>query len=203
MKTYVISVNNKGEGIDEVLTLAENIAHEYHLSGRKALHMRLLSEEMMGMLRSVTGEMAADFWIEENDGQFALHLATNTDMHYEKREELLSLSTSGKNAAAKGFMGKIRSLFEAATMPENEGMPNLISLGLTAMDEAGSMWMNASSMVWSMNSYKAGIEEQKDGDGEASEAWDELERSVVAKLADEVSVAIRGENVEMIIYKRF
>ena len=39
-------------------------------------------------------------------------------------------------------------------------------------------------------------------DAAAKEAWDELEKSVVAKVADDVKVAIRGRTVEMTIVKK-
>ena len=39
-------------------------------------------------------------------------------------------------------------------------------------------------------------------DAAAKEAWDELEKSVVAKVADDVNVAIRGRTVEMTIVKK-
>ncbi len=37
---------------------------------------------------------------------------------------------------------------------------------------------------------------------DAREAWDELEKSVVAKVADDVKVSILGRVVEMIILKK-
>ena len=35
------------------------------------------------------------------------------------------------------------------------------------------------------------------------EDWDELEKSVVARLADEVKIGIAGHDVEMVISKKF
>lgn len=40
-------------------------------------------------------------------------------------------------------------------------------------------------------------------DTAAEEAWDELEKSIVAKLADDVQVGIRSGKVELVIRKRF
>ena len=37
----------------------------------------------------------------------------------------------------------------------------------------------------------------------ARQAWDELEKSVVAHVADDVKVSIRGSVVEMTIFKKF
>ena len=192
MKTYVVDLKSSGEGIEEALVLSENIAYEYHLTKKNSIHLRLLSEEMTGMLRSVTGEMAASFWIEEHDGQFELHLSTNTEMYSEKRAELLSLSTPRKNAEPKGIMGKLRSLFVAAVKPEEKNVPELLKLGSSSAEE-----------TWSLNSYKAGIEGQIGENTDAKDAWDELERSIVAQLADEVSISIKGNKVEMTIFKKF
>ena len=203
MKTRVIPVNSKGEGIDEALRQTELVAESYHLSDKQTLQLRLLGEEMMGMLRAVTGEMAADYWIEEENGRFALCLSADTKMYIDKRDKLIALSSSGKNAAATGFMGKLRAMLDAVATPEAEGLPSSLDLGMTAMDAASSIWMWHSMSTWSMATYKAALEERKDTEGEAKEAWDELEKSIVANLADEVKVAVKGNNVEIVIYKTF
>ena len=46
------------------------------------------------------------------------------------------------------------------------------------------------------------IEEKKDA-GIALDEWDELEKSIIANIADDVSVGINKDMVEMIITKRF
>ena len=54
-----------------------------------------------------------------------------------------------------------------------------------------------------MEAYKEALEKRKETEEEAKEAWDELEKSIVANLADEVKVAVRGDNVELVIDKSF
>ncbi len=198
-----IIVKSNGEGMEKALRMAELAASACDLPRRSALQLRLLSEEMMGILRSITHETEATYWITEKDRQFALHLATDTAMRSDKRSELLSVATSGRNEAARGVTGKLRSLFEAAMDPDADDMPSLLSMGLSSMASPGSVWLSPVSVDWSMNAYKQGVEESAPQDSEAAEAWDELEKSVVSRLADEVTVAIRGQNVEMVIYKAF
>ena len=53
---------------------------------------------------------------------------------------------------------------------------------------------------WSMTAYKNAVEEHRE---EEPDKWDELEKSITAKLADEVKVFIRGNIVEMVIEKAF
>ncbi len=56
---------------------------------------------------------------------------------------------------------------------------------------------------WSMLRYEEALKPlvaEKDED--ALVAWDELEKSIVANIADEVKVSIRGWQVEMIFEKK-
>ena len=53
--------------------------------------------------------------------------------------------------------------------------------------------------LWSMNRYMAAVKEGRT----PAEDWDELEKSVVANLADEVRIGIAGQDVEMVISKKF
>ena len=55
--------------MDAALALADRTAQELELSHRDALHMRLLVEEMMGMIRSIIGGLEGKFWIETDDGE--------------------------------------------------------------------------------------------------------------------------------------
>ena len=201
MKSDVIHVTAAGDGTAQALAQAEAVARYKSLPDKAALHLRLLTEEMMGLLRAITGEVAADFWIEDDGaGEFRLHLVTSADMNLEMRRELLSASTSGVNAAAKGFMGKIRDLFQRSFEPVDSTMPDYCSMGwmYTGVESADVAMATAIGM-WSLNRYKESLEKSS----AKAEQWDELEKSVVAKLADEVQVSIGGSRVEMVIFKKF
>ena len=53
-----------------------------------------------------------------------------------------------------------------------------------------------------MVDYKNRVKNEA-GDREATEAWDELERSIIANIADDVKVKILGNKVEIIVFKNF
>ena len=189
MKSDVIVISNDGSGMEEALSQAEKVAQYKGLQTKTALHLRLLTEEMLGMMRSITGGRTGCFWIEDQDSVFQLHLQVETMMDFSKQEKLLEVSSTGKNEAAKGIMGRIRAFFDPidwadAPVPMNP-------------DTANPMYS------WSMSSYrqmvKDGLEHDLEG---AAEAWDELEKSVVSNIADDVKVSIKGRNVEMIILKK-
>ncbi len=186
MKSDVIHIESNGTGIEEALKQTEAVAVFKSLPEKEAIHLRLLAEEMTGMIKALTGELTAEYWIETNGDCFELHLLTNTAMNADKRERLLAVSTSGKNST-KGFMGKVRSAFESAFSAMGKGYSDVVGAGL--VDQTG----HVAYLDWTLSQYRKNA---------VGEDWDELERSIVAKLADEVKVCIRGSNVEMIIEKK-
>ena len=196
MKTDVIVVSSQGRQMETALREAEKVSAYKGLSPKGALHLRLLTEEMMGMMRSITGEASGEFWIEDQDGVYQLHLRVETRMNMEKRESLLKASTTGKNESAKGLMGKLRDFFDRGA--DDESFSPLMMAGMYDDPMASSM-----DWAWAMSRYEEAVSARmKQEDEQAAEAWDELEKSVVARVADEVKVSIRGNNAEMIIIKK-
>ena len=194
MKTDVIVVSSKENQMEEVLSIVEKVAVYKELSRKNALHLRLLAEEMMGMIHSIAREAYGEFWIADQNGVFELHLQMRTLLDDKQREQLISASTSGKNDATRGLMGKIRAFFEMS------GETPMFS-GLFMLGSAPQMY---GSLVWSMEDYREQLRQysEKHHD-DAQEAWDELEKSVIAHVADDVRVSIMGRTAEMTIIKKF
>ena len=198
MKTDVIRVSSRGARMETALKQAEFVAGYKGLSPKSALHLRLLTEEMMGTVRSITGETEGDFWIEDNDDVYQLHFRVETTMDSEKRERLLSTSSSGKNESARGFMGRLRNFFDIEADADVAASAGPLFSAMYADSSAGS----ALDYEWSMLRYQEQLNIRREGDPIAREAWDELEKSVVAHVADDVKVSIRGRTVEMTIIKK-
>ena len=55
---------------------------------------------------------------------------------------------------------------------------------------------------WSLTRYHDTLAAMKEKQPEAAEAWDELEKSVVSNVADEVKISIKGFEAEMTIVKK-
>ena len=199
MKTDVITVSSKGKQMETALKQAEKVAAYKELSPRDALHIRLLTEEMMGLMRSITGKTDGEFWIEDEDGECRLHLRVKTRLSSEDREELLTVSTTGKNESAKGLMGRLRDFFDWGSDEELAAYSSPLLLP--------DMFEHTSSpsldWEWSMVMYENALTERiEQNDAQAREAWDELEKSVVKHVADDVRVYIRNGVVELVILKK-
>lgn len=198
MKTDVITVSSQGAQMASALRLAEKVSAYKELSRKNALHLRLLTEETMGMMRSITGKTEGKFWIENHSNTYELHLKVNVNVSPDMKKELLSASTSGKNEAKRGLMDCIRGFFYTGADAAVRALSSPLMLPemyeRTAADDLD--W------EWSMSQYQAVLSSRmKKDDAQAKEAWDELEKSVVANTADDVKVAISGDTVEMIIVK--
>ena len=203
MKTEIISISPNGTGMDKALELTEKTGAFCGLDQKSALRLRLLSEELIELMRSFTDLLLGDFWLEANDNTVEIHLKTDIPMDLKTRKEILSVSSSGKNSAAKGLMGKIREMITTASLPEDPETKAMADKALGIMALGSQMETYAGSYSWAMSTYVASVDKAYNVQTEAKEAKDELEKSIVANLADDVTVHIINSNVEITIYKSF
>lgn len=212
MRTDMIQIDSNGKGMEQALDEAEKFATYTGLQKKQALRVRLLTEEVLGMIRGIVDFFEAKFWIESEKMNYTqvcrIVVEASTRMDMEKRENLLAVSTSGKNEAAKGIMGKIREVFEIAIQGYNESVqwqmqhePVVAEFGTLEMMARGGM--SASAFTWSLSDYKDSFNGDEDQKEQFAEEWDELEKSVVANLASDVKVRIRDNKVKMTVESRY
>ena len=204
--TERINVRNDCQGFDTAIEAVEEFAVLSKLDKRGIMHLRLLTEEMLGMVQTIAGEFQAVYYAEQDGDVYRLHLDANINMDPDKRRELISASTSGKNEAAKGIMGKIRDFIEVgmenyeevSTIQSRYGV-NPVAYGIVGMDSDA---MNQAMLTWSLKQYRDGLYDNNGATEGYSEAWDELEKSIVANLADDVKVGIKKDRMQMTITKK-
>ena len=207
MKSNICKLNEDLTCLKAVLAEVEKVTTYNGLEDKKALRLRLLAEELCGMLPGLIQNFSGEFWTENDGDDYELHVELKAgDMNLDLRDEIISVSKSGKNAAAKGVMGKIRAVAEtmllAASDPTLQTLPSGefydyhgYNMGFGYIDptiavETGYVYS------WSLYNYKTAVKEKED-------AYAELERSIVAKLADDIIVGVRGKNVEIVVKKSF
>ena len=209
MKSNICVLNKNLSCLETVLNEVEKVAAYNNLEYKKSLRFRLLTEELCGMLPGLIEKFSGEFWAENDENNYELHVALKADnMSLDLRDELISISKSGKNAAAKGIMGKIRAVAETMLLVAFEpgnSMPLPIeefydhhgfNMGFGYVEPAKAQ-QKGYIYSWSLFNYKTAVEEQE------TDAYAELERSIVAKLADDIIVGVRGNNVEIVVKKKF
>ncbi len=203
MKTEKIHVDNKGAGIEDALAMTEEFAKNCSLTEKQRIHLRLIAEELLGMVKTIGGEYDADMFLDGDERSCRITLAGKMKMSLQKREELLRSSSSGKNAAYRGVMDRVKEEMEIYWLRLEEGAEDSTGVDYGVDDLIGfdSRSEHKTPGDWKLSEYKGSVERQNDSERIA--AWDELEKSIVANLADDISVGIRGERVEVVITKSF
>jgi hypothetical protein len=70
------------------------------------------------------------------------------------------------------------------------------------MDQYGGFMPYYDNPMWSLRAYTEGIQDGADTDEQKKEAWDELEKSIIANIADDVQIGVMGDRVKMVIYRK-
>lgn len=185
----------------------ENYAWQMKLGKRDTLRLSLLVEETLGMVKAMVEDFYGQLWFSGDGRRCEIHLEATTNMDADKKQDLLSVSSTGKNALAKGFMAMLGEVFSSAM----HGFGNAIdaygqeTLQYGIVHTPGMGMFSADGMVpiWTLQSYRDDLNRQRGANGEADEAWDELEKSIVARLADDVVVGVKGDRIELVIVKEF
>ena len=203
MKTDVCTISSDKETFGAIFTEVEKSADYNRLTKKQTLQLRLLAEELIGMLPELLEVGSGKFWIENEGNDFTLHASIKAErLSMFDKNDILSLSKSGKNAASKGIINKIRLVaegmldgyLEAAKVTGGGEYYEFYDMGICPAGMYDDGWLYA----WSLNSYKNYAGDNKEGD-----AWDELEKSIIANLADDVIVGVIGKNVDIVIKKKF
>lgn len=192
MKSDVHVLTNTMEDFRIIPEEAEKIAVYNNLDERESRRLRLLSEELIGMLPELLEYGTGEFWIENTGKNYELHVSLSVENFMNiDRDKLLSVSKSGKNAAAVGVINKIRIAAELMMI----GYAEASMYEGVDFYEMGVMNQYLDyTHAWSLDSYREQAKQPE---------WDELEKSIIAKLADDVVVGIIGNKVDIVIKKKF
>ncbi len=189
MKSDIIRIDNQGSGFSEAMSQTVRTAEYNRLSPKDSTHLQIMTEELLSLIRSITGSMKADFWIENDARYYELHLTTRTEMTQEKRAWLLQSATSGKNEAASSFLGMLRNFLEQAAAPSAEHLGNDIP------DDVLNKLL--SHEVLPEDTFR-NLENAVD-----TSSWDEYEKSILHHVSDNVLISIRGSLVDITVVKNF
>ena len=208
MQTDKIKILVYELGREKALHETDRFSEYMNFDHKTALRVRLLVEETFAMVNAITEEFYAVFWIEgTRTGLCKIHLTIQTEMDIEKKKALIDASREKKNGAVKGLTGRIWEMIEdhlyLKKQDAGEMNAGYYALGMVDMPLAPGAPIQMDNVVWTLDAYRSGVNGAKGKGQEADEAWDELEKSILANLADDVKVAIRGNEAELIVEKKF
>ena len=207
MKSDVFMVNSDAGRMAAARYVTEEFARGLGLGKHESLRLELLTEETLGMVKALVDDFYGQIWFEGEGKRCEIHLQATADMNADRREELLSMASSGRNAAAKGFMAMLKDVVSGALHSFGRSMNDygreVARYGIVNPADAGGFAVDAMVPIWSLQTYRTGLEGQQPDNAEVDAARDELEKSIVGKLADDVVVGVKGDRIELVIVKDF
>ena len=198
MKSNVCKIDKGTKDLVSIFKESERVAEYNGFTHKQALQLRLLCEEIDGMLPNIIDDFDGDFWIEYEEGVCKVNVSIKIpEINAGKKEELISISKDKKNAAAVGIVGKIRNAIENFFLNE-EAMVAFSASANTFHLATGFSDGVDYSYLWSLDQYRSTVtKDEQEG------AWVELEKSVIASVADDIIVGIKGKQADIVVVKKF
>jgi hypothetical protein len=198
MKSNICKITNGTSDLDAILNESEKVAVYNELDHKQTLQLRLLCEELDGMLPNIVDDFEGNLWIEFEDGVCRINASIKLPaIDSFQKKDLLGVSKSKKNSAEIGIVGKIRESIENFFSNETLIHSHPVPTGVTYLSTGYFDGMDY-SYLWSLEQYRNAIKEEN-----KEESWDELEKSVISSVADDVMVGIKGKTVDIVIVKKF
>ncbi|MBR5500910.1 MAG: hypothetical protein IKV74_05225 [Clostridia bacterium] len=198
MKSSVCKIEKGTRDLAEILKESERVAVYNGLSHKQTLQLRLLCEEIDGMLPNVIDDFEGELWIDFEDGVCKVNVSIQIpELNTDKKESLICIAKSRKNAAAVGIVGKIRNAIENFFLDEERMETLALSAESFGLAHGYSEGVNY-AYLWRLEEYRNSVQKEAQ-----AEAWDELEKSVIASVADDVIVGVKGKCAEIVVVKKF
>lgn len=196
MRSNICKIENGTRDLDEILQESERVAEYNGLSHKETLQLRLLCEEIDGMLPNIIDDFDGELWIDFEGGVCKVNVSIKIpEFNTEKKEALIGIANNKKNSAAVGIVGKIRDAIENFFLDEDgkdAWASGTFGFGIGCSEDVDY------SHLWRLEEYRKSVKKE-----EQTEAWDELEKSVIAAVADDVIVGVKGKCAEVVIIKSF
>ena len=175
MESEHVSIGNIQENFDRAEDILETYLFKIGVEGKNKLRFTLLTEEALRLVRSiVANETGIEMWFEGDNKISHIFLQVQGDFDANKKEEFVSVSSSGANNIKPTFFDELRGIF-----------------------------VKPQKATWSLAEYTKELNEKKERDIYAQESWENLERSVIANFAKDIVVSVKDQVVLMDIIKDF
>lgn len=160
---------------DRLTDVMDDYMFRAGIDGKKAMRLSLLAEEAIRLARSIVeGGDSVELWFDGDDKATDIYVKTTGKLDADQEEEFISVSSSGENEVKTTFFDELRKVF---TRPKKAS--------------------------WSLAEYEENLSKERAKDPLSQASWENLERSVLARLADEITVSVQDGEALMVIKKSF
>ena len=193
-KLWISDAVHRNSDVNEIL---REFAEENRIEGKNYSHLCLLSEETLGMVNQMLNVYDGQLWLEGTAAGYEIILEANVHENHDGKKVPF--------ASPEGFMAKVAVMMNCSYMFENIAempedlaamLPDYMSYGMRESKELPA-WAGR----WSLSAYRWQLMKRREEKTAARLALEELEKSIVAQLADEVTIGIHGHRIRLVISK--
>lgn len=168
--------------IAHILDKIDATIEQYDLTEQEEIRLRLLGEETVSMAKHLFGERDAAVIIRKEPQAFAICYRTRIRLTAEEKAELIDFSTEKKNSKTSSFSGKV-----AAVADYLFNAPVDMNLGIGIYNIGG---VSPYDITWSISNMNKKVKQDE---------WDEYEKAIILKYADDIIVGVLGSDVELVV----
>lgn len=196
-KSKVIAFNGSDESVKKAINEAERYAVSENLGNSMKLRLRLISEELLTLTRSIPRLKDGSFYIERDGIDYEICFDAAGKISKKTRDQLVEVSSSNTNDAYAGISGLFTKAIDSMVQMSINDKQGVNSVSMDTMEE--SIGKGDNDYKWSYNIYKE--KEQvasADFDDELAEInEDEIGKSMLMKMSDDIRISVRTNHVSM------
>lgn len=186
------------ESINSAISEAERYATSENLDNGMKLRLRLLSEELLSLVKGLPHMKDGDFFIERDGTDYDICFDANAKINKKTREQLLEVSSTNKNEAYIGISGMVTQAIDSMILMGASDRQGVNKLSMNAMEE--SIGRDEDNYKWSYNIYKekelnSNIDSDSEEQGVVNS--EEIGKSVLTKLSDDIRISVRTNKVSI------
>lgn len=184
-KSKICIIDGSDNSIEKAIKEAERYAGSENLDKKMQLRIRLLSEELLSLSRGLTNLNNGKFRILRDGEDYDIEFSAAVNLSKNEIGRLSEVSSSGENDAYAGITGTVKHAID-----------EMISLSLNENQDRASDIMD-NSIGKSDEDYRWSYNVCKDSEEIDSDEADELVKSVLTSMADDIKVFVRRNRVNI------
>lgn len=187
IKSLICPIEGNMHDVERALNEIVEFSKYENLDSTKSEKLRLIGEELLGMVDSMLTIENGRFWIEK-DCDYAVKFAAKTVIGDRAKAVFDQTSKNTEYKGLKGLVNKtvdvFEKLFEAAgNSPDVMQMDAPIS---------GVELIEPSAFEWSLSKYEEDLQRDAKVD-----RWDELEIPVLKKMSKDIIISYRNKRIDI------
>ena len=194
MKSNMCALKGIEPDLEKVLDEVKKVASYNELKRKDTLQLMLLAEELIGIQKGILGFAKGNFYIENIGSTYKLCLRADIQTDILTQDRFVEMSTQNRNEAARGIVGKIKYIANLMVSGNTSALPDY---DIFNSQSSAYTYVSPSAYdkIWSLDGYKGRVPQ-------GSAAWDEMERSIVANIADDIIVGATATYIELTAIKK-